>query len=195
MKNNGAGFSLIGLSMLMIVLGIGLSTTLMFLVPAMERTSREKSVAILKADRNALIGFASAKGRLPEAREYLSDSGATVVPSLVDGYHNRIHYIYDKGLSTPGSVCARSTANLSICPNATECPQSGAILNVAFALWSDGSNGMVNGGLAAPDKTEATRNIPHPRYLHGDNLDDLLEWVTLDELQQRVGCGVAIPDS
>ncbi|MBF0627877.1 MAG: hypothetical protein HQL91_06625 [Magnetococcales bacterium] len=179
-----AGFSLIGLALMLMVLGVTLSTTLLFLLPDLERNARAKTVAHLRADKNALIGYALAHGHLPAPEQF-----DTVVPQALDGYQNPIQYAVDERLTARQALCRHDTTRLAVEERH----------NVALVIWSPGRNGRINQVAAQPDKipgrvATATR-IPNPPYSaqgtpddSSDDLDDLLAWVTLDELRSRTGC-------
>ncbi|MBF0341487.1 MAG: hypothetical protein HQL95_11085 [Magnetococcales bacterium] len=179
-----AGFSLISMALFLMLLGVALST-LMLLIPDMETLAKEKTVAHLRADRNALLGHAASRGRLPESEQF-----ASVVPHHLDGYLNPIQYAYDSRLTGEHSICSVAEARLSVAE------QSG----VALVIWSHGHNGRVNQTNGTPDKRSGpaaqSTMMPHPAYSNRgtpdditDDLDDLLVWVTLDELRQQAGCG------
>ncbi|MEO5377074.1 MAG: DUF1566 domain-containing protein [Magnetococcus sp. DMHC-6] len=184
MNKGSAGFGLIGLAMTMIILTIFLST-LLLLAPNMETVAREKTVTLLKANKQALIGYAITNGRLPVSADY-----GSVVPSLTDGYHNNTYYAFDSRLTATNGICANPSTYISIdtLPNHV----------VAFVIWSNGRNGVIN-PTPTPIKTAGAQvtdvTIYNSSYSVGslpndssDDIDDILEWVTLDELKKFVGC-------
>ncbi|MBF0125940.1 MAG: DUF1566 domain-containing protein [Magnetococcales bacterium] len=173
-KTKSAGFGLIGLVFVMIILGIGLST-LSFLLPDMEAVSREATDAALKADKQALIGYAIVQKKLPDSSGYLN-----VLPQQQDGYKNTILYAYDSRLTTASAICATPSTYITI----------GTVTNVAFVIWSIGRDGAVNGGTTNPDKTAGVKSAATtiPYTTPSSTMDDMLEWVTLDELRKNVGC-------
>ncbi|MEO5347362.1 MAG: hypothetical protein H7834_13450 [Magnetococcus sp. YQC-9] len=182
-RSKADGFSLISLALLLMVLGVGLST-LTLLWPNLESVGREKSIAALRADRNALLGFVAAWAQLPDATGI-----ASLLPRPVDGFLNPIQYAHDARLTQPQAVCQLITTHLTV-------EERG---NVALALWSHGRNGRVNLSNGQPDKRsgaieQPTRFANPPFDARGtpdeitDDLDDLLEFVTLETLQAVAGC-------
>lgn len=182
-SDKSAGFSLISLALFLMVIGVSLST-LTLLWPNLESVGREKSVAALRADRNALLGFVAAQARLPEAGEI-----ATRLPRPLDGFLNPIQYAHDAALTAPNAICAATTTRLAVDKQA----------NIAFTLWSHGRNGRVNQVDGQPDKRpgaiEVATPIPNPPFDNGgtpdditDDLDDLLEFMSLDALRAVAGC-------
>ncbi|MBF0190024.1 MAG: DUF1566 domain-containing protein [Magnetococcales bacterium] len=178
-----AGFSLVGMALFMMVVAIGVST-LSLMAPNIETIGREKTVAALRANKSALIGYATANGRLPNATEF-----GSVVPNPLDGYQNTIQYAFDSRLVTTGAVCATPSAYLSV----------DSLSSVALVIWSQGRNGQVNNATTTPDKSAgamaASTTFPNSVYSNNgtpnditDDTDDLLEWVTLDELKKYFGC-------
>ncbi|MBF0417247.1 MAG: hypothetical protein HQL86_03255, partial [Magnetococcales bacterium] len=178
-----AGFSLIGLSLFLMVIGVGLST-LTLLWPNLESVGRQKSVDALRADRNALFGFIAAHARLPDASEI-----TTLLPRPLDGFLNPIQYAFDAHLTIPNALCTVSTTRLTV-------EKQG---NIAFLLWSHGRNGRVNQIDGQPDKRpggiDQPLRIPNPPFdaRHTpdditDDLDDLLEFMPLEGLRAVAGC-------
>ncbi|NGZ06430.1 MAG: hypothetical protein G8237_08740 [Magnetococcales bacterium] len=180
-----AGFSLIGMALFLTVLGVVISTALILLLPDLERVGRMVTVANLRADKNALLGFAARQRRLPDVSEF-----ATLVPNSLDGYRNPIQYAYDGRLTGRDALCGFSDTLMAVADQG----------NVAFVIWSSGRNGRVNRlSSGEPDKrsgvVEGVVRFPNPPFSNqntpddsSDDWDDLLEWVTLDVLQQRAGC-------
>ncbi|MBF0263429.1 MAG: hypothetical protein HQL97_16510, partial [Magnetococcales bacterium] len=182
-RQPSAGFSLISLALFLMVIGVSLST-LTLLWPNLESVGREKSVAALRADRNALLGFVAAQARLPDAGEL-----ATLLPRPLDGFLNPIQYAHDAALTTPNAICAVTTTRLAV-------EERG---NIAFALWSHGRNGRVNQIEGEPDKrpgaVKVATRLANPPFDTGgtpdditDDLDDLLEFASLDALRAVAGC-------
>ncbi|MEO5333480.1 MAG: DUF1566 domain-containing protein [Magnetococcus sp. YQC-5] len=171
---NMAGFSLIGLALLLFLIGIGIST-LTLLTPNLETSSREKTVSALKADKKALTGFAASKGRLPPFGTFTFEN---VIPSFHDGYQNLVRYSYDSRLTSADGICNNKTTWIQV----------DGLANVALVIWSQGRNGAVTAG---KNRTEgaigASLVMSTPAADVAD--DDLLEWVTLEELQKAAGCG------
>lgn len=163
MKNNkSAGFDMISMSILLMVIGVLLSIAFQ-LLPNQGSIALKKTSNLLKANKNTLVGFSVFKGRVPDSTEV-----TTLLTSQKDGHANQYGYAYDSVVNKVG-VCGASSTVISV----------GTVTNVAMVIWSPGidqTSSMVSG---------AQSSIIN--YSVGSS-DDMLEWVTLGDLRQRVGC-------
>lgn len=179
-RHSNGGFSLIGLALSMIVLGVILST-LMLLTPNMETVVREKTANILAANRNALIGYVGSFGKVPQ---YDPAHGGIdyerIIPNLLDGYRNTTGYLYDARLAQADVLCQTTTTSTVVSVAGRGLT---TVANVAFVIWSNGDNGVVDGGQSSGPKSVLT-----PVTIA---LDDILVWATLDELKS-VACQEAL---
>ncbi|MBF0371322.1 MAG: type II secretion system protein [Magnetococcales bacterium] len=177
--SNQSGFSLVGMALAMILLGIVVSTV-GYLFPRYADFLREKNTQHLQADLQALIGFAATHGQLPPTQiNGIPQTYTNVIPQPRDAYNAPIHYLYDPQLSHPGSLCAASSTPIRVINQAT-------VENVAFVLWSSGYDGRMHpvkgtGAVATEGET-----IVIPTYAQGR--DDGVLWATLERLQAAAHC-------
>ena len=167
-KHPEAGFTIIGLTILMILLGIIVSA-LPLLTPGVREVSDKETALLLEANINTIIGYAGMQGRLPMARDYPS-----LVHSQMDRYNHATHYTYDASLATPGGICS------------AERDQAGLLIadireRVGFVIWSDGQDGKTQ-----PAKPEGA--VPSSSEIPVGRGDDILKWVTLSELKGVARC-------
>lgn len=165
--HGSAGFTIIGLAMLMVLLGM-LASALPYLMPGNREVSDKETALLLEANRNAIIGYAGMQGRLPTAQNYPS-----LVRSQMDHYHHVTHYTYDAALAMPGGICraSRGQAGLEI---------RGLAERAAFVLWSDGQDGKTS-----PAKPEGA--VPSESQIAVGG-DDILKWASLKEMKAVARC-------
>lgn len=168
MSRPEAGFTIIGLTLVMILLGIIISA-LPFFSPGTREVSDKETALLLEANLNTIVGYAGMQGRLPMAQDFPS-----LVHSQMDRYHHATHYTYDASLATPGGICRaeRDQAGLLI---------AGISERVGFIIWSDGQDGKTQ-----PAKPEGA--VPSSSEIPVGKGDDILKWVTLSELKGVARC-------
>lgn len=163
-----AGFTIIGLAMFMLLIGILLSA-LPYLSPGVREVADKETAVLLEANLNAIIGYAGTQGRLPASPDYPS-----LVRSQMDRYGHATHYTVDALLTTPGGICLakRGEAGL-IVPGFKE--------RVAFVIWSDGQDGQTE-----PAKPEGA--VASGSEIPLDGGDDIVKWFTLIEAKAVADC-------
>lgn len=167
------GFSLIELSIVMVIIGILLAASIAVMGPSMREAAATRTEKYLEANMNALKGYAGANGAVPTAAGF---SALLSYPN--DGGNNAFLYDLDNNLTTTGAICARNSTNLSVLTT------SGTpITDVAFILYSKGNDGTV-------DLTSSgTAPELYDMDPYSETWDDLAGWVTLSELQGAANCG------
>ncbi|MEO5335016.1 MAG: hypothetical protein H7839_23630 [Magnetococcus sp. YQC-5] len=182
-----AGFSLIGLAVMMGIIAVLVSTPMYFIF-RQDANDQKKTRALLKADQKAVIGFAGAKGRLPAATEF-----ASLVPSPRDGNEQLIGYAFDSQLANAGSICGKQITGNDV--TSLKVITSATIDNVAFIVWSNGRNGTTDTPVLtvlAPTATPVAVGFIPPSTPYKITMDpiqdDILFWVTLAELQTAAHC-------
>ena len=163
-----AGFTIVGLSMLMILLGI-LVSVFPYLLPGVQEVADKETAALLEANRNAVIGYAGVQGRLPVVELYPS-----LVPSHRDGYRHATHYTYDARLAEPGGICrARRGEDGLILTGLSE--------RAAFVIWSNGHNGTM-------DPERPIGAVPSETELPVGEGDDVVKWASVTEVREVARC-------
>lgn len=163
-----AGFTIVGLAMLMVLLGLLLSI-LPYLMPGVREVSDKDTAILLEANLNAIVGYAGIHGRLPTVQDYPS-----LVHRQMDGYRHETHYTYDARLAAPGGICRaqRGQAGLVI---------EGLHERAAFIIWSDGQDGQTN--LEKPEGA-----VPSGSDIPVGRGDDIVRWVSLIEVKAAAQC-------
>lgn len=199
MMNNQAGFTIIEMAIVMVIIGLIVGFGASLIGPLSIRAKRIESTETVAAGAEAIVGFAAANnGVLPTAAQF-----PTIIKKRNDAWSSPIEYIYNAaladGLPTTGDLCTRRTTRISLrqCPDAA-CTAPVTVSNVAFVVLSGGENFnnqtagslAVNGatvinvypyGVGNVDNLAAGINRPEP-------YDDIVQWATLDELRAKVGC-------
>ncbi|MBF0371321.1 MAG: type II secretion system protein [Magnetococcales bacterium] len=176
-----AGFSLVELSIVMIIVGLMLGMGIQVFGPAFRQALKEKNEAIVARAIRSVIGFAGSEGQIPTG-----DGFFQVVASNRDAQNAKLLYAFDPLLDDrPGEICRRNRASLRVrLPG-----DKTTVNNVAFVVWSKGYDGVGNLGLTpgeVADDTEVTLAS------YSDDNDDLVGWATLYELKAAAQCGPAL---
>ncbi len=186
---NRNGFSLVELAVSLVVIGllIGLGTAMVgpLLSSIKVRESREN----LGAAVESVNSWAAGNTRLPDATEF----GSTV-RTPTDAWGRPFRYLFDNKLFTPANkdtICGKKSTGITLTDT-----NGAAIQNVAYVILSHGDDPTtsVAGSFTTLDGTAVTDSAalsapPNPRSIViPATTDDLVRWVTLDELRTKVGC-------
>lgn len=210
-SGNRRGFTLIEMSIVLVLVGIILSLSAgglgIFFKEAKEKQTKEAvDNAVL-----AVVSFAGSNKRVPlvQTTPTLIDEFAPLLKNRADSWGNNLSYIFDNNLSSTatGDICGRRTTNLTLRNCLTEnCATTAGtdyndIPNVAFAIWSNGANvsnqmldnaAAVYGGPFAVTAATTIRvnlnGLPNVPAGSGLNYDDIVSWMTIDELRTKAGC-------
>ncbi|MBI4826438.1 MAG: prepilin-type N-terminal cleavage/methylation domain-containing protein [Nitrospirae bacterium] len=187
MKNKG--FSLVELSIAIVIVGILIAMGMKMLVPLVERTKRSATRETVDAAVEAVIGFAETNGRLPSDLEFPG-----LVRNSKDVWGNDLIYLHDVNLEVADSVCARNTTDISLrtCGD-SGCSSYETTSDIAFLVLSAGSNQNVQTDTATvPVKVYTLGLSGIDDYASGLNraeaYDDIVERVVLSELRVKAGC-------
>lgn len=191
MFKNSKGFSLIELSIVLVIMGILISFGTGMIAPLTKRVKYTETKEVVNAAVESIISFASASNRIPTTSEFQS-----IARTSRDAWKKDLYYIPDANLDdlTAGGVCGRKTTGITlrICTN-SQCTSYNDISNVAFVIISGSENyniqtnnvsGMVvvyETGTINIDNYSTDMNRP-------ETYDDLIKWITLDELRTKTGC-------
>ncbi|AEH45743.1 putative Ig family protein [Thermodesulfatator indicus DSM 15286] len=199
MKNKG--FTLIELAIVLVVLGLLLGLGVSLIGPLTKQAKYRESREKLNANVEAIIGYAIAHGRLPNATEV-----AKVVPYARDSTGKPFLYIYDENLTTTDSICTQTTTNITV-----ERPDGSSVTDVAFIMVGSGVNYNIQTGLIAGSAdieknslftAKVTSNVTVKVYEQGtqdvddfpndldrsEEYDDIARWVTIWELKTKLSC-------
>jgi len=194
------GFTIIELAIVLVIVGILISLGISMIGPLAKRAKVSETQGIIDADAESLTGFASTNHRLPTAAEF-----AGSVKKAQDAWGNPLGYIVDNNLTaiptgTTDAICGRKTTGITVrncltdnCATATGIDYND-ITNVAFVIVSGGENFNVQSALASGMVTVYIRNGSTLRDDFGtlinrpERYDDIVKWVTLEELRTKTGC-------
>ncbi len=198
------GFTLIELAMVLVVIGIVITIGVGLIGPLTKRMRVNESKDIVNAALESVNSWASGNKRLPTPPP---GEFSTVVKTPTDAFTKDLLYIVDANLTTIPSgvtdaICGRKTTSYTVCRDAS-CPIATNIPNVAFAVVSGAENyniqtGTIAGGTGNCPLGQTcirvyevgTQNIDDyaSDISRQEDYDDIVKWVTLDELRTKVGC-------
>jgi prepilin-type N-terminal cleavage/methylation domain-containing protein len=207
-----AGFTLVELAIVLVVVGLVLVLGTTLIGPLTKSVKRNETKEIVNAAVESIASFASSSKRLP--LDPVGDPTAEFYRSVRnsnDAWTKPLLYMMDASLTTiPGgttdAICGRKSTGYTVCRDAV-CTATTNIPNVAFVIVSRAENyniqtGTLVNGVCPARQTcvrvyeTGTPNIddyssllpPDPDPLRAENYDDIVKWVTLDELRTKVGC-------
>lgn len=210
MKIKDKGFSLIEMAIVLVIFGLVLASASSILTLFVNRGGAEKTRQMMVSDKNAIVSYAQTNKQLPD-----NDSDAVTdndfedaVSYPADSYNQNFFYYPDPNLwketwgltnaafGNISVVCGLSSTNTSIrlCESKACTSPTSTINNVAFVIVSNGENKI--------RQTAVSSNIinvyPQGTDLVGINdsdvsttkmkYDDIVDWISLDELRSKVGC-------
>jgi type II secretory pathway pseudopilin PulG len=210
---NAEGITLVEVAIVLVIMGLLVGFGTQLATSLSTRSKRVESREAAKAAAAAVIGHAASYQFIPIWGDDTPDGTVNefceVVTNRKDATSKPLYYLYDNSLTAFESVCNRKTTDLTVCRN-VGCADR--VPNIAFAVVSGGTNfnpqtGIVTAGCPAGDTClgvyavdtasidDCTVAGDCPNYTSGaDRLnrpelyDDLVEWVTLNELRTQVGC-------
>lgn len=208
---SNAGFTVVEMAIVMIIVGILVALGVSMMGPLARTAKVNETQATIDADIESLFGFAATYKRLPTNANF-----AASVKKTNDAWANALYYLVDGNLapsvpySSPDYICTRRSTGLTVRNCITDnCATTAGtdyvdIPNIAFALISGGDNFnvqtasaagrvtvYVRNGATARDTCTAAGNCPNysgTMINQAERYDDIVKWVTLDELRIKSGC-------
>ncbi|MBI5041503.1 MAG: prepilin-type N-terminal cleavage/methylation domain-containing protein [Gammaproteobacteria bacterium] len=211
-RHTHAGFTLIEMAVVLVIVGLLLGGMLVPLATQMETDRRKETTATLESIREALIGFAVVNRRLPcpdtnaDGREDCPSGAPNGGPkglpfadlgvSSTDAWDNTWRYAVTNAFTTapPGNFTLASVGNINVGTLANNCTAVLLASNVPALVWSGGKT--ANGGAF-----EAENTIPDTDscYLDagyrqtGNRFDDLIVWIPPGVLFNRMVAAEKLP--
>ncbi len=190
MKKNG--FTLVELAIVLAVIGILLGGGFKFLKMQREKEKTQEAKFYVKEAKDAIVGYATKYVDLPTWSEFANE--LSPLKSKVDDLNKTFFYFADPNLANDQDICTFDTTNLNV-----EVYQNGSldhtIDNVAFVVAAQGANGNIQTGVSGSSPYvvkvydySAKEDDNSYDYTREENYDDIVKWMTLDELQTAVRC-------
>jgi prepilin-type N-terminal cleavage/methylation domain-containing protein len=192
MKLSNEGFTIIEMAVVLIIVGLMVGFGASLIRPLFERSKRIETQETVKAAVESVTGYAvSNNSRLPDTSQF---SGT--IKKQNDSWRKPINYIYDSNLNS--NICGRKTTHITVrrCENSA-CSTYTDVSDVAYMIVSGGANynNQTIGNLAVA--AAATINVYNVGlsvdnyngdFVRAEEYDDIVEWVTLNELRIKIGC-------
>jgi prepilin-type N-terminal cleavage/methylation domain-containing protein len=197
-KSKNQGLTLVEVAIVLVIFGliIGLGTSL--IGPLTKRAKITETRDIVNAAVESEKGFAEKNNRLPTNTEF-----PQAVRNPNDAWTKPLVYFVDSSLTTSSNnpsegICGRKATNLIVC---TDVNCNNQIPDVAFIVVSGGPNYNVQTGPSTtspcpsgktcykvyPQDTPNVDDYPND-FTRQEEYDDIVKWVTIDELRIKAGC-------
>jgi prepilin-type N-terminal cleavage/methylation domain-containing protein len=184
------GFTLVELAVSLVVIGllVGLGTAMVG--PLMTAIKVRESKENLGAAVESVNSWASGNNRLPQwddgTVDATNDEFVEVTRSTADAWGRPFIYLFDANLfnasPTKDTICGRRTAAITL----TDSNTGATIQNVAYVILSQGDDAVTDSKIGVTAVT--SQAITAATTVSANTTDDLVRWVTLDELRTKVGC-------
>lgn len=198
------GLTLVEVAVILVVIGvlvgIGVGIVSMLIRNAKVSESRE----VVRSLKEAVIGYLITRGKLPCNGAEVCDPPErryTEVGRAIDAWGHRVVYIYWGQLRDTTDLCGEVSTGitLKVCGSDPACTTPvQTIQNVAFVLVSKGDNrNKQTAGYGRTDTALEVRVWDFGTQVDDDlsdgdasarGYDDIVEFVTLEELKERYGC-------
>ncbi|MEF3168313.1 MAG: prepilin-type N-terminal cleavage/methylation domain-containing protein [Deltaproteobacteria bacterium] len=196
-RTRNAGFTLIEMAIILVVIGILTGLGAGMISPMIKRIKTNETKDTLAAAAEGVVSYAALHKEIPTLAEIPS-----VARTMGDSWKKDLLYVPDGLLTTP-DICGRSSTGLSViqCGADPACTTPRIVQNAAFVLASGGENMNIQLGTGAfagcpagktcirvwdtgtPDLDGYSADMSR-----NESFDDLVTWITLDELRIKAGC-------
>jgi prepilin-type N-terminal cleavage/methylation domain-containing protein len=197
MIHNHKGFTLIEMAVVLIIMGLIVGFGASMVRPLLERSKRIETQEAIKSSVESVIGYAASNNsRIPDTALFPS-----IIDRQNDSWRQPINYVFDTSLdinNTNSDICGRRTTNITVrrCENAA-CSTFTDVPNIAYIIVSGGANynNQTIGNMAVAAAT--TINVysvglvvdnNNGDFVRAEEYDDIVEWVTLNELRSKIAC-------
>jgi len=196
---NNRGFTIIEIAIVMVIVGFLVGFGASLIKPLTDRSKRNQTRETVQAAVESVIGYAAANNqRLTDGPLF-----PQVAKRQNDAWANPVTYIYDSNLdinNLNSNICGRKSTSITLrrCDDAG-CTAFTDVQNIAFLVLSGGVN--FNNQTAGSQGIAAATTLQTYGFdiivdnYNGDlggarpeTYDDILEWVTLNELPTKLDC-------
>lgn len=203
---NKKAFSLIEMAIVLVIFGLILASASSVLTLFVNKGGAERTRKMIESDKSSLYSYVTGNKQLP-------NSMSTVVTYPTDAYNKNFYYFSDTilnktisgwnlnqpGMSDVNAICGAYYTNIQVqvCTNAS-CSSHNDVNNVAFVIASGGDNKNIQTSAVLSSGTYVVKVYPQGADAKDDyttdmnrteKYDDIVDWVTLDELRNKAGCG------
>lgn len=210
MIKNNKGFSLVEIAIVLVIFGVILSAATSVLTLFVNKGEAERTRSMMESNKSALFSFVATNNQLPTIANFPNN---VTYPN--DGYNVGFYYyvdpILDKTMAgweldedefaAVNTICGSSYTNtvVRVC-NDADCTGFTDVVNVAFVMASGSENKNIQTGMAVAGTTNLVTVHVQGDVATDDNAtdlggtaraeryDDIVDWITLDELKTRAGC-------
>lgn len=186
------GFTLVELAVILVIVGMLITMGASLLGPLVKSAKHNETKEALNGAIASVTGFGAINDRIPTTAEFPS-----TVRMPKDAWGASLFYIPETNLVTAaaGGICGRKTTTLTVvlCPDAACAAPTATITDVAFAALSGGENKNIqtaNSGGAINVYDPDVPNIDDyaADMNRAEAYDDVVKWITLNELRIKAGC-------
>lgn len=177
-------FTLIELAIALTIIGIIIGGSIQAVKSMREKSKVAEAKEQVRASKDAILGYVGIWPNLPTGTEFQNDL------SPIKNNQHAIFYAPDTVLST-NDICAYNTTALKVIDNGVSPLRT--IDNVAFVVVHEGANHNMQTVLNGSNEvhiygasTQVDDNTTPVNIV--EQYDDIVEWVTLDELKENVNC-------
>lgn len=180
------GFTLVELAISLVVIGLLVAIGTGMVGPLMNTLKVRESKENLGAAVEAVNSWAAGNNRLPDASTAATGFKA-IVATPVDAWNRDLIYQYDAVLApssaSKDTICGRRSTVLTL----TDSNTGATVSNVAYLLFSTGDDASSQTTIGGIPVT-ASGSLSAATTITANTTDDLVRWVTLDELRTKIGC-------
>lgn len=179
-KRSNRGFTLIELSIVLVIIGILISASLKLVGPISLIVKMRETKESQDSTIQSIISWVASRNTLPTKDEF-----SKIAKSPRDPWGQQFVYLYYSSLSrtnpTKDTICGRRSTPLQLYTNYTS-------NSVAFAVISRADNSSFMSKLNGADITDSTLSPVAGNINASGTNADIIRWVTLDELRSKIGC-------
>lgn len=190
------GFTLVEMALVLVVIGIVIGIGAGMIGPLTNLSKTRETKELLGATVESVNSWAASNNRLPDIGGGITDFRNTAKTPL-DAWGRNLIYLYDSAFATApfskDTICGRKTTQITV----QTIDPAATISNVAFVVISQGGDPQIaapsifttfDTAVTGPAVTAST-TLAAPRTIFVNaGTDDIIRWVTLDELRSKVGC-------